>query len=60
MKYVQLYPAAFVAKISSGVGDCLEKTVTTAHADRDAHRHTHTNTRCSEAEKITVHRGSDL
>lgn len=46
MQHVRLYPAAFVAKISSGVGDRLEKNVTTAHADRDAHRHTHIHTHC--------------
>lgn len=41
MQPVRLHPAAFEAKISSGVGDRLEKNVTIAHADRDAHRHTH-------------------
>ena len=44
MQHVLLHPAAFVTKISSGVGDRLEKNITTAHADRDARRHTHTHT----------------
>lgn len=42
MKHGRLHAAAFAAKICSGVRDCLEKNVTIAHADRDAHRPTHT------------------
>ena len=59
MQHVLLHPAAFVTKISSGVGDRLEKNITTAHADRDARRHTHARAHTA-SEKTTAHKGRDL